>query len=162
MIESIEIANERVRDATQFQEAIPLRVVAGDAGSFPAENDADLAQANFLGHLRKAGAEHYARAGVSQVFVHHFDLRAGPTQLDGALAQLVLTFGGLAIHEHLRGRGLANVNISRAAQVRFLDFEIIAHGFGFGPKGEDGREPVGPTSRSVGPDNRSDDCVVAA
>src|SRR5512145_1204582 len=111
MIKSIEIANERVGDATQLQEAIPLRVVAGDAGSFQTENDADLAQADFLGHLRKAVAEHYARAGVRQVFVDDFDLRARPTELDSALAQLVLTLCRLAIHEHLRGRGLTNVNI---------------------------------------------------
>src|SRR5664279_6284378 len=99
MIKSIEITYECIGDATQFQEAIPLGVVARNARGFQAENDADLAQADFLGHLGKAVASDHAGAGVSQVFIDHSDLCWWPTQLDGALGQLILALGGLAVDE---------------------------------------------------------------
>jgi hypothetical protein len=129
MVKPVEVANERIGDGTQLQEAIPLGIVAGQPGSFQAEDQADLAQGDLLGHLRKAVAGHDPRTGMSQVFVDHLDLLLGPAQLSRALRQLVLALGRLAVDEHLRGRGLADVNVSPTAPMRVLDFEIIAHGF---------------------------------
>ena len=107
---------------TQLQQAIPLGIVAREPGSFQAEDDADLAHGDFMGHLRKTVARDDARAGVGQVFVDDFDLRFGPAQLGRPLAQLVLPFGRLAIDQHLRGGGLANVNVSASGADACLGF----------------------------------------
>jgi hypothetical protein len=60
MIKSIEIAYEGIGDAAQLQELIPLGIVPGDARGFQTENEAHLPQADFLSHLSKTVASHYA------------------------------------------------------------------------------------------------------
>ena len=144
MIEAVQIADERVGDATQLEESIPFGVVACDARGFQTEDDAHLAHGHFMGHMGKTVASDEARAGVSQVFIDHLDLRFGPAQQRGALAQLVLPLGRLTVEKHLGGGGLTNVDVGAALQMCVLDFEVIAHGFLVELREEEVSEVSGP------------------
>jgi hypothetical protein len=72
--------------------------------------------------LRKSVAQDDARAALGKILIDDFDLRLGPAQLDGSLAQLVLPVGRFAI-EYLRGGGLANVNVM--SQMRFERLSLM-------------------------------------
>ena len=129
MIESVDIADESVGDAAQVQQPLPLGVVACHSRCFAAEEDADLAHRDFIGHLGEARANDHARGAVRQILIDNFDLSFRPAQLDRPLVQLVLEISGLAVHQHLRGRGLADVHVGTASQMGVLNLRIIAHGF---------------------------------
>src|SRR6202043_2979691 len=49
MIDAVGIADEGVGEAAQIEQAIPIGVVAGEAGDFEAEHDADMAEGDFSG-----------------------------------------------------------------------------------------------------------------
>ena len=145
MIESVDIADESVGDAAQVQQPVPLGVVARHSRCFAAEEDAHLAHRDFIGHLGEAMAKDHARGGVRQILIDNFDLGFRPAQLDGPLVQLVLEVSGLAVHQHLRGRGLADVHVSRASQMGVLNLRIITHGFESALRVEEAlREEPGP------------------
>ena len=136
VIKSVEITDEGIGDRTEVQQPIPLGVVACDPRRFQAEDDADLPHGHVVGHLGKAVTRYHSRPGVGQIFIHDLNLRFRPAQLNGTLAQLILPLGGLAVDQHLRGRGLTDVHVGAASPMRVLDFGIIAHGLVLGGRWE--------------------------
>ena len=54
VIDSVGVANERVREAAQIEQSVPVGVVSGQARNFQAEHDADVSKADFRGKAREA------------------------------------------------------------------------------------------------------------
>jgi hypothetical protein len=122
MIDAVGVADERVGDPAQLQQAIPIGIVPGQARDFQSEDDAHVGQRDFAGQTRKAGALVDAGAGQPQVFIDDHHLLFGPAQLASPAGQSVLASGGLAIVLDLAGRGLANVNVRGTLRMRQFDF----------------------------------------
>ncbi len=74
MIQPIHVTDESVRHPAQFQEPIPLSVIAREARGLQTKDDTDMAHGDFIGHLDKAVASDDARTTVSQIFIDDFDL----------------------------------------------------------------------------------------
>jgi hypothetical protein len=55
VIDAIVIADERIGDAAQFQQAIPIGIVSRQAGDFQSEHDAYMGQCDFTGEAGKPG-----------------------------------------------------------------------------------------------------------
>ena len=55
------------------------------------------------------------------------DLFFGPAQAEGAIGQLVLAVGGLAVMLDLGGGGLPNIDVSATLQMGRFDFFTGAH-----------------------------------
>ena len=127
MIEPVAIADQGVRHAAEVQEAIPVGVVAGEAGHLQAEHEADVAQRHLRRQLREPRARDHARARSALIFIDHHDMRAGPAQLQGAGDEIVLPVGRFAIALQLRGRGLPHVDEGGPAQVGGLDVRTVSH-----------------------------------
>src|SRR5690348_4896048 len=100
MIDAIIVADEGISDATQLQQAIPVRIVSRQARDLQSEYDSHVSQRNLTGEAREAGTFVDAGAGQAEVFVNYDHLRFGPAQLTGPLGQSVLASSGLTMMLH--------------------------------------------------------------
>src|SRR5271169_1100143 len=80
MIDSVGIADESVGEAAEIEQAIPVGVVAGEAGDFEAEHNADAAESDFSGEPGEAIALDDAGSGKPEVFVNNDDLLRVPAK----------------------------------------------------------------------------------
>src|SRR6266446_879600 len=129
MIDPILVTDERIGNAAQLQQAIPVRIVSGQTRDFQSQDNADVRQGHFIGEASEPGAFVDAGAGQAEVLINDDYLLSGPTELTGAISQGVLAGRGFAILLDLSRRGLANVNQSYTLGVGWFDFGGISHGF---------------------------------
>ena len=127
MIDAIAVADERVGDAAQFQQAIPIGIVPRQARDFQAEDNTHVRHRHFAGEASEAGAPVGAGTGQPEILIDDHYLVLGPAELRGAIGQGVLAGGGLPIVFDLAWRGLANVDIGGALEVRGFDLGRISH-----------------------------------
>src|ERR1700716_3216122 len=105
MIDAVSIANKRVGEAAEIEQAVPIGIVASEAGHFETEHDADVSERNFGGETGEAAA--VARAGQAEVFVDHDDLLRRPAKRGCLECQSILALRRFAIALDLCGRGLS-------------------------------------------------------
>ena len=56
MIDAVAIADQRVGHAAEIEQAIPVGIIARQAGDFQSEHDAHVPERDFGGHVSEAGA----------------------------------------------------------------------------------------------------------
>src|ERR1019366_4661288 len=117
MINAARIADERVGDATQVEQTIPVGVVACEARDFQSQHETAVTQGHLRRHTSEARTIGKTGAGHAQIFVNHFNLIARPAELDRAVCQSMLTCRRFTIVFHLRGAGLAHVDDGVTAQM---------------------------------------------
>ena len=91
MIDAIGIADEGVGETAKIEQAIPVGIVAGEAGDFEAEHDADMAESDFGGKTGEAIALNDAGSGNAEVFVNNDNLLRRPAQRGRLGGQRILT-----------------------------------------------------------------------
>src|ERR1035437_5241200 len=69
MVDAVVVANESIGDAAQFQQAIPVGVVACQTRDFQTEDDADVSQGNFAGQASEPGTFVGTGSGEPEVFI---------------------------------------------------------------------------------------------
>jgi hypothetical protein len=129
MVDAVVVANQRVCHAAEFQQAIPVGVVPGQARNLQSQHDAHVSQRHFAGQASEAGAFIGAGAGQAEIFIDDNHLLLGPAQLAGSVGQGILAGGGFAVMFDLTWRGLANVYDRGAVDVRGLNLGNISHWF---------------------------------
>ena len=129
MIDAVAVSDQSVGHAAQIEEAIPVGIIARQAGDFQSEHDAHAAEADFGGEASEPGALGPSRTRQTQIFVDDHDLFFGPAQLAGLLDQSILASGRLPMVFDLGRTGLTNVDDGRALRVVGFDFAGIIHGF---------------------------------
>ena len=127
VVDAIGIGEQGVGDATQVEEAIPVRVVARQARDLEAHHDAHLEEGDIGGELGEAGALGDAVGRDAEILVEDRDLVSRPAEVDGALDQGVLPLGRLAVVDDLRGTRLPNVDHGGALRVRRFDLRGVTH-----------------------------------
>ena len=83
MIDPVAVADQRIGNAAQIEQAIPVGIVARQARDFQSQHDADVAESHFRGHAGESGALRRSGAGQAQVFINDDHLFLGPSQLAG-------------------------------------------------------------------------------
>jgi len=123
MIDAVAIPDQRVGDAAEIKQAIPVSIVARHTGDFEAEHDAGVAEGHFRGHACEPRTLGESGAGHAQVFVNDDHLFLDPTEFLGLLEQRILARGGLAVVLDLGRGGLANVDEGGAVRMagRYFD-----------------------------------------
>jgi hypothetical protein len=127
VIDAVGIADERVGETAEIEQAIPVGVVAGEAGDLETEHDADMSKRNFCREPPEAAALDDAGAGKPEVFVDDDDLLRRPAERGRPSGQGILALRRLAIVLDLRGRGLSKIDIGSAVQMRGADLGEIIH-----------------------------------
>ena len=129
MIDAVAIADQRVGHAAEIEQAIPVGIIARQAGDFQSEHDAHAAESDIGGEACEPGALSPSRTRKTQVFVDDGHLFPCPAQLAGFLDESILASRGLAVVFDLGRAGLTNVDDRRALRVVGFDFARIIHGF---------------------------------
>src|SRR5258706_16384439 len=83
MVYPVGIADERVRQSAQIQQAVPISIVARQPGDFQTQHDTDLPEGHLGGHFGETGPLSEAGTGNTEVFIDYPDLVAPPTQCHG-------------------------------------------------------------------------------
>src|SRR5262249_47018960 len=118
MVEAIAIADQRIGDAAEIEQAIPAGIVARHAGDFQGEHDAGVTERDLGGQAREPGTLRESGAGHAQIFIDEDHLLRGPTQLTRVLPQRILASRGFTVVLDLRWTRLANIDKRRALRVR--------------------------------------------
>src|ERR1700733_14310954 len=129
MVDAVVVANECIGHAAEFQQAIPIGLVAGQTRDFQAQHDAHVSQSHFAGKASETGASVGAGAGEAEIFIDNHYLLRGPAQLAGSFGQGILAYSELTIMLDLAWCGLAIVNAGGALDMRRLDLGEISHWF---------------------------------
>ena len=129
MVDAVAISDQRVGDAAEIEQAIPVGIVARHPGDFEAEHDADVAEGHFRGHACEPGTLGESGAGQAQVLVDDDHLFLGPPEFLRLLEQSILARRGLAVVFDLSRGGLANVDEGGALGMAGLHFDQIIHDF---------------------------------
>jgi len=118
VIEAVFVADQGAGHGADFQELVPVGVVAGQPGAFQAEHDPGPAQRHLGDQLLEPFPVGGAGAGLALVDVDHGDLAGVPAEADRLAAQVVLAERGLGVVDDLLEAGLADVEQSPPGQVR--------------------------------------------
>src|SRR4051794_27896540 len=123
IIDAILVDDERVGQATDLDEAVPVAAGASQPRGFEAQDGADAAESN-LGHqVLEAVASEYGGAGLALVLVDDLDVSLGPSELLGASRQVVLACGAGDVVAHLHGGRLSDVDQGLAIEMLGPDLE---------------------------------------
>jgi hypothetical protein len=128
VIDPIGVADERVGDAAQIEQSIPIGIVARESRDFQAQHESHVAQRDLRRQVGEAGTVREPRSGYAEVLIDDGDVVACPAQVHGTIDKLVLPVGGLAVVLDLRGRRLPDVHERRASHVVRGDLEALTHG----------------------------------
>jgi hypothetical protein len=127
VIDTVGITDERVGEAAEIEQAIPVGVVAGEAGDLETEYDPDVSKRDFRREPREAAALDDAGAGKPEVFVDDDDLLCRPAERSCLGGQGILALCGLAIMLDLSRGGLSEIDVGSAAQMRGADLCEVIH-----------------------------------
>jgi len=121
VVDAVSIGNEAAAQATDVQERVPVRTVAGEPRHIDRQDQADFAETDPPHQFFEATATCGGRAAQAKVGVDHIDIRLMPAEFVGALAEGVLKPQAFLIADHLVGRRLADIDDRLARQVSWLD-----------------------------------------
>src|SRR5450759_1960936 len=69
VIKSIAIADQRVSQAAEIEQPIPIGIIAGEAGDFEPQDNTNSSESDFGGEASEAGALGDTGAGKTEVFI---------------------------------------------------------------------------------------------
>src|SRR5215469_9484545 len=128
MIDAVAVSHQSIGHAAQIEQAIPVGIVACQAGDFQSEHDSRAAHSHLRGQVCEAGALDPPRTRPAQIFIDDDHLFFGPAQLADFFHQIILASGGLAVVFNLRGAGLTNIDVGCALDMVGFYFARIIHG----------------------------------
>src|SRR5262249_31509078 len=127
VINAVGIADERVGEAAEIEQAIPIGVVAGEARDLKTEHDPHMPKRDFRREARKAAAFDATGAGDAKRFVDDDDLLCRPAKRGRSCGQGILALCRLAIVFDLSSGGLPKIDVGSAAQMRGADLRAVIH-----------------------------------
>src|SRR5215469_7973232 len=127
VIEPVAIADQRVSEASEIDEAIPFGIVAGQARDFQTEHEADTGECYLGGEPSKAGSGYGSATGQPQIFIDDDDPLRGPAELARLAGERVLPLGRFAIVLDLSGARLTQINDGMAREMARRDFGALIH-----------------------------------
>jgi|SRR5215831_10862722 len=117
VIDAVGVGDQRVSEAAEVEQAIPIGVVAREARDFKAEHDSDMSKCYLRGEPRETIALDDAGAGHAEVFIDDDDLLLRPPERRCPRRQGILALCRLTIVLDLSGRGLSKIDVGGAAQM---------------------------------------------
>jgi hypothetical protein len=109
IVNTVLVENQRAGERSEFQQTMPVGIVARQAGYLQAEYDARVTQRYFADQMLESVAVLGVCAGDTQVSVDRVDTVYWPPEGDRTITQRVLALAALRVLEHLTQRGLANI-----------------------------------------------------
>ena len=90
IVDGLFVDDQGIGERTDLQQAIPITARAGQARDFQAQNGSDVAESDFSHQPLKPVASNGSGAGLALILVNDLDASWFPSQLLGALDQVIL------------------------------------------------------------------------
>lgn len=129
MIDAVGVADQRIGEAAQLDEAMPIGVVARQARDLEPEHEADVGERDFGGQPGEPRSRDKAGAGEPEVLIDDDDAIGGPAEFTGFGGKRILSIGRLAIVLDLGGAGLAQVDDRLTREMAGRDLGALIHRF---------------------------------
>src|SRR3954447_402675 len=121
VIEALAIGQDHAEERAQFEQLVPIAVVARQPRGIQAEHQPDIAEPDLGNQPLKAVPFGARRPRLAEIFVDDTDALARPAQPDGTVNEAILQLGALLVLAHLVDRGLAYINIGQLGTMRRAD-----------------------------------------
>src|SRR5260363_284593 len=121
VVHAVGVSNKSNGQATQIEYAIPVGVIARQAGNFQPEDNAEVAERQLGSHASKAAAMGSTSTRQAQILTDPTDLLLVPAQGDSTLGKCVLTLDRFTVVLDLINTGLADVNERGTLQMAAAD-----------------------------------------
>src|SRR5271167_5265113 len=125
IIDAILVEDQRAGECGEFEESMPVGVIAGEPGYFEAEHDARVTECHLADEFLEAVAVLGVCAGDAKVAVDRADALDRPAKRHRALTKRILALGALRVLEDLAQRRLADVQERVASQVIGVDLLMV-------------------------------------
>ena len=124
VIDAVSVADQRVGEAGEIDETVPVGVVAGEPRHLETKDKSNAGERDLGSEARKSGARDGAGAGEPEVLVDDDDAILGPTELARFVGKCILPLCRLAIVLDLGCARLAQVDdgLTRETARRDKDF----------------------------------------
>ena len=121
VVEPLAIGEDHAEQRAQFEQLMPIAVVARQPRGIQAEHQAGIAEPDLGDQPLEAMPLGTRRARLAEILVDDVDALARPAEPDGALDQTILQLGALLVLADLLDRGLAHIDIGQLGAVRRAD-----------------------------------------
>src|SRR4051794_884853 len=164
IVEALAIGQNHAEQRAQFEQLMPIAVVARQPGGIEAEHQTGIAEPDLGNQPLEAVSLGAGRPRLAEILVDDADALARPAEPDGAVDQAILQLGAFLVLAHLVDRGLAYIDIGQLGTVCRAD-PLVSAGRGAqhrtspsssrssAPSGAAARREAGPSvfaSRSAG------------
>ena len=118
IVEAFAIRDEHAEYRAEFEELMPVPIVAGQARSVETDHKTGVAEADLGNQLLETVALDAARARFAEILVDDLHALIRPPQTDGAIDQAILQLRALLMLPHLVHGRLPHVNIGQFGAMR--------------------------------------------
>src|SRR5215831_9357694 len=129
IVHALAIGDQHSEQRAQFQELMPIVVVARQPRGIQTQHQPRLAEANLGDQPLEAAAAVARRTGLPEVVINDLNPFLGPAEQGCTIDQPILQLGALLMLTDLAGSRLAHVNIGQlgAMRRRHRTFQIEQH-----------------------------------
>lgn len=101
IVKPLAIRNEHAEHRAQFEQLMPVPVIAGQARSVEAHHKTGVAKADLGNELLETMTIHTASTGFAQILINDLDTFRRPAQTNGTIDEAVLQLRALLVLAHL-------------------------------------------------------------
>src|SRR3954447_20529392 len=121
IIEALAIGHDHAKQRAQFEQLMPIAVVACQPRGIEAEHQPGIAEPDLGNQPLEAVSLGARRPRLAEILVNDADALARPAEPDGTIDKTILKLGALLVLADLVDRGLAHIDIGQLGTVRRAD-----------------------------------------
>src|SRR3954447_14911282 len=118
IIEPLAIGQDDAKQRAQFEQLMPIAVVARQPGGIQAEHQPGIAQPDLGDQPLETVPLGTRRPRLAEILVDDADALARPAEPDGTVDKTILQLGAFLVMTDLVDRGLAYIDIGQLGTVR--------------------------------------------
>lgn len=118
VVEPLAVGEDHAKQRAQFEELVPIAVVARQSGGVKAEHEAGVAEPDLSNQPLETVPLGTLRPRFAEILVDDMDTLARPAEADGTVDQAILQHGAFLVLANLVDRGLPHIDVSELGAVR--------------------------------------------
>ena len=118
VVETLAIGEDHAKQRAQFEELVPIAVVARQSGGIEAEPEAGGAEPDLSDQPLETVPLGTLRPRLAEILVDDMDTLARPAEADGTVDEAILQRGAFLVLANLGDRGLAHIDVGELGAMR--------------------------------------------
>ena len=118
IVEALAVGEDHAKQRAQFEELVPIAVVARQSGGIQAEHEAGVAEPDLGDQPLETVPLGTLRPRLAEILVDDVNALARPAEADGAVDEAILQRGAFLVLADLVDRGLPHIGVGALGAVR--------------------------------------------